>query len=472
MNVVIPESRRRMGRGFLGLDREHGFEPMEVRGTIPDDLRGTLVRNGPSLFESFGHKYQHWLDGDGALSHVAFDSGTARGGVRVTVSPELREEREQKRALYSTGFTLGPSWWRRVGARTKNTANINVLSWQGRVFALTELGLPIEVDPSTLETIGPSDLGGVASDGLNAHVRIDRTTGCTFAIGLSMGLRTELIVYALPTVGPASVVTQIALDHMTIVHDFAQTETRWIFMAHPIHFDIGGAILGTSPAAASSRWAPEEGTEIIVVERRAPHRVSRFKVPAFFHFHYGNAYDRDDGTIVVDLCAYKNPDAFDVMTVERARSGEAWVLASTATLERFVLDVGRSSATRQTICGEAVDFPSTAPSLQGTRHRYLYALLTRDDREHIAMIDCDSGSLVVGDAGPDIFVGEPTFVSKPSAQDERDGWILTNAYDATRNVSGVQIYDGRDLARGPVGSAWFAHPIPYSLHGTWVAREG
>src|SRR6266540_3516820 len=52
------------------LPREHGFEPLRVEGQLPADLTGTLYRTGPSLFSSFGERYRHWFDGDGAVSAV------------------------------------------------------------------------------------------------------------------------------------------------------------------------------------------------------------------------------------------------------------------------------------------------------------------------------------------------------------------------------------------------------------------
>ena len=66
-------------RAFRDLPRQHGFERLAVEGRLPEGLRGTLYRNGPSLFSSFGRRYAHWFDGDGAVSAVRFDAGGASG---------------------------------------------------------------------------------------------------------------------------------------------------------------------------------------------------------------------------------------------------------------------------------------------------------------------------------------------------------------------------------------------------------
>jgi all-trans-8'-apo-beta-carotenal 15,15'-oxygenase len=39
----------------------------EIRGTIPDGLRGIFLRNGPARNELAGKPFGHWFDGDGAV---------------------------------------------------------------------------------------------------------------------------------------------------------------------------------------------------------------------------------------------------------------------------------------------------------------------------------------------------------------------------------------------------------------------
>src|SRR5258705_5036439 len=61
------------------LPREHGFEALRLEGELPAELTGTLYRTGPALFSSHGDRYQHWFDGDGAVSAVRFAGGRAEG---------------------------------------------------------------------------------------------------------------------------------------------------------------------------------------------------------------------------------------------------------------------------------------------------------------------------------------------------------------------------------------------------------
>src|SRR5688500_1785146 len=89
-------------RNFQNLSREHGFEPLRVEGTIPAELDGTFYRNGPGLFDSFGERYRHWFDGDGAVSAVRLRGGAATGAVRITQTPGLKRERAAKKRLFGS----------------------------------------------------------------------------------------------------------------------------------------------------------------------------------------------------------------------------------------------------------------------------------------------------------------------------------------------------------------------------------
>jgi len=87
-------------KAFQDLPREHGPEPLQVEGTLPEDLQGTLYRVGPGLFSGFGKRYDHWFDGDGAVSAVRFGGGGAQGSVRVIETEHrVREQRGRRGGL-------------------------------------------------------------------------------------------------------------------------------------------------------------------------------------------------------------------------------------------------------------------------------------------------------------------------------------------------------------------------------------
>ncbi len=468
-DTKIPESRRELGLAFHDLPREHGFEPCEIEGTIPDELSGTLYRNGPGLFSVFGHDYLNWLDGDGAISAFRFDRGAASAAARVTVTPELAEERAKKEAIYTSGFTVGPHWWRRVGGQLKNPTNIHVLGWHDRVFATTDAGMPIEIDPWTLETVGPWRLSGAAKMNVGAHWRRCPRTGSTYLPGVSMGVGgMELDFYELPRAGEPRLIAAVKTSAFPFVHDFAISERYLIAVLPPLDVGVASFLAGISAPAAGMQWRPERGTEIVMVERAAPHTVTRIHVDAFFSFHFGNAYDAADGTTVAHLCIFDRFDPGDSFAIGKARSGEAWVDAAKSHLERLTLDPKTATLRRQRLSDDVIEMPTLPPAQETHRARWLYPLVTRDHRDRLARLDLNSGAVELAELGPHRHPGEATFVPRMGSSAEGEGWLLTQVYDAERHRSGVAVLDAARVGAGAVGTAWLSHHVPVPIHGTWL----
>ncbi len=74
--------RKAMADNLLLRSLSHGFEPLRLEGQLPDDLRGTLYRAGPGLFERFGTKLAHPFEADGAVTAVRLGPSGALGASR------------------------------------------------------------------------------------------------------------------------------------------------------------------------------------------------------------------------------------------------------------------------------------------------------------------------------------------------------------------------------------------------------
>lgn len=460
--------RRAMGRSFRSITREHGFEPLEVEGEIPRELRGTLYRNGPMLFEAQGTPYRHWLDGDGGISAVRLADGRAEGAARVTITRELAEERAAGRMLYGSGFTKGPLWYKRLFGGGKNGTNVHVLVWQGRLFAMPESGPPYEIDRATLETKGAWRLEGALRQLVNAHVRVHPQTGDVYAFGPSMGMRSTLDVYVLPAAGAPRLLVSVPMPRpVMVVHDLAMSARHLVFVQHPVRISLAPVLLGTGTPMDAISWDDRAGSEVLVVPIDRPTEVLRFEVPAFFHFHYANAFEEGEGKLAVDLARYPGFDLGDAFMLEGLRAGHAWLRAPVATLARMHLDLAGKRASFETLWDANADFPITHPDKQGYRARYVWALVNRDQVDCIEKLDLETGETRRVDLGAAHGAGEPTFVPRPGATDEDDGWILTLVYDGERDQSYLAILDARD-PRIVVAKARFAQHIPFPVHGAWA----
>jgi len=468
---LVPASRLASARAWESLPRAHGFEPLTVEGTLPDDLRGVLYRNGPALFELYGRRYRHWHDADGALTAVRFDGTRATGAVRILESAELQAEHLARSALYSSGHTPAANWLRRLGARNKNTSNVHILPWQGRLYALPEGMAPTAVDPETLASRGVDTLGGALEGPLHAHTRIDPRDGTTYAFGVSHGLRSTLCLYALPAVGEGRCIARIPLaENFARVHDFALSDTHFVFFLHPLHTDRLPALLGTRVVAETVAWRPAQGTEVLLVPRRdpSPRRCVRFTTEAFFHEHFGNAYTRDDGRIEVSLCRHQRFEP-SAGTLDAIVSGEAFVSDNHAQLYTALIDPQTHQVSFDRVTDFDCDLPTVAPGAVGRPNSLLWVVEQQRGHDVLTRVDLETGVCLRAPLPETWFPSEITLVPRGDATREpTHAWALSLVYDSAAHRSGVVVLDAERFDADPVATVWFDHHIPPPLHGAFV----
>lgn len=455
-------------QGQRDLANEHGFEPLAVDGQLPPDLRGTLYYNGPALFSLFGRPYRHWFDGDGAMTALRFGDGNASGAVRLVEGPDLKAERAAGRPLYSTGATLAPKWRQRLGMRFKNLANTKPLWWNDKLFALYEAGLPTELDPETLGTLGESDLGGIVRKNFCAHFHAVPSRRTAYNFSIKRGRRNELYLYEMAA-GSVRPLVSIPLPIGTgsLLHDFMVTENHLLFFVSPVGMNVGPALLGLKPPFDVLRWRPELGTTVLVVPIDAPDRYRRFETEPFFQYHFLNAFEQGD-EIVVDFVHVSDfGAAVGQHTVDERQSS----YPTKGRLMRATVRPGRDDVSLQPLWDQPCEFPQAAPSALARPYRFGYVLaaLEGEPQTMLAKHDHHTGQTEAVAVGASRFPSEAVFIPRDHALQEDDGYLVTQVYDAVEDRSGAFVYDARDLGCGPLARAWFSHHIPRPLHGTWRA---
>jgi all-trans-8'-apo-beta-carotenal 15,15'-oxygenase len=447
-----------------GLAGDRPFGPTQVEGRLPDDLRGTLYRNGPGQFEQFGRAYAHPFEADGAITAVRVDDLGARAGSRIHQSAGLVAERAAGKPL----FGFGASWLRRMSnglrGRGKNTANTSVMAWRGRLLALMEAALPTEVDPITLDTIGETDLDGVITSFFSAHPHRVAKRRTTYNFGLEFGRVTRLHLYAMPDDAPASRLGVLDLPGGPMLHDFIATDDHLIFFVSPTRINLKAALFGVGGFEELFRWKPELGTEVIVVPIDDPSHPIRFQTGAFFQWHFTNAYARGK-ELVVEYVQYPNFDSFYELGRPDLGGIEHQALAG-ARYHRATIDLQRRFLRTEQILDVNCEFPKVHPRVEGAPHRDVW--MTTGDLDGIARFDATTGTLVSHQVPSHQRVTEPIFVPRAGATDEGDGHVLSLCYDGQRDESFLAVYDGRRLADGPTARVWLGYPVPITFHGIWV----
>lgn len=454
---------------FANVPREHGFEPVETVGKLPRYLRGTLYRNGVGMMELFGKRYRHLFEADGAISAFRFEEGQAQFATRITQSDALQQEILAGKHLKS----MSASWPSRLksmhGGGYKNTANTHIVPYQGQLLALMESGLPTEIDPKDLRTIGETKLGGVIQGSFSAHPHRNQQRRTLFNFGFRYGRVPELVVYALPDNGAARVLCRLPIRHPLMVHDFAVSENHIVFFLSPLKYRLWRLLLAFGSFEKNLRWSPELGTEVIIVPIDRPSQVTRFIVDPFLVMHFAGTFE-EGKHLVVDYLRY--PDA-SLLTAVGDGSGIAWTkdqgAPSHATLHRAKIDPQAQtfeSQPRYDVCSE---FARMTPSQEGLRYDTLWLQSESyiDDllRFQITRID-DQDRTTRHLLAPGQQCSEPVIVERA---DGRAGSVLSLVFDAYEQKSHLLVLDAQSLE----GQAKVLLPeaVPLTFHGSWLPKQ-
>lgn len=181
----LKEVFRSYQKGYLSVSSDKETEGWcEVEGKIPDEITGTLLRNGPALFERKGFK-KVFLDGDGMVSSIAIKDGKAYFRNKFVRTNSFVKEEEAGRFLDLSIFsavdprpsaTGKPLWKHRLiddifngPPAPKNNGAFNAWYWGGSLVAV-DFGRPFGLDKQTLDTVG--DVDTFSSMRYTAHSRI------------------------------------------------------------------------------------------------------------------------------------------------------------------------------------------------------------------------------------------------------------------------------------------------------------
>jgi all-trans-8'-apo-beta-carotenal 15,15'-oxygenase len=455
-------------RNLRDLAHEHGFVPLELRGRLPPELRGTLYRNGPGRFSSFGRRYQHWFDGDGVVSAVRIGDGRAEGAVKGIEGAGLAAERRAGRSLYGAYGTIDRSLWHRLRGHIKNSANTSVMMWQGRLYAMLEACRPIQLSPEDLATLGERDLDGAVVRSFSAHPHWVPERRAAYNFGVRYGRRTALDLYELPARGRARRIATLPLAS-TMIHDFFATARHLVFFAPPLRLRFLRYLAGFGSYSDNLAWRPQLGTEVLVVPIDDPSRTRRFTVDSFYQWHFVNGFESGD-EIVLDLVRY--PDFGSNRWLGDLVAGVT-ATAVDGHVERARIDPARGRVTLTRLCDRTAEFPRVADDAIGRPHRWAYVATHSSDEaafgmfDRLAKLDVDRGSVEIIDLGPSRYPSEPVFVRRGD-DGEDDGWLLSLVYDAPSDRSYVAVLDARAPNAGVVAELWFAHSIPFTFHGIFA----
>ena len=228
------------------------LEEGSIEGTIPAELQGTLLRNGPALYEIGGAEIPQPFDGDGMAVTFCFPGGGRPPFVanRFIRTADFLAEQEAGKMIFKGAFSVGnPSgagFYNPFDFSIKKVANTGIVNWAGRIMALYERDLQYQLTAPDLRTTGRTDAGGaIDGDFIAAHYRIvQQEDGSRRFVGFSSaesGLDNAVTVWELDEAGNQLHRTTATLPDaaFAFLHDFAVTEKYYVFAENPVRLDFG-----------------------------------------------------------------------------------------------------------------------------------------------------------------------------------------------------------------------------------------
>ena len=460
-----------VGPGFRSLSTEYDDHQPEIDGSIPDWLSGTLLRNGPALFEAGETRVNHWFDGLAMLRRYAFDNGDLRYSNRFLRS----EAYSDAMAGRLTGqFGTDTRGWRRlVDTLTSlglpeptDNANVHVARLDSEYVALTEAPRRIAFDPETLETRGEFSFDDDLQEHITAaHLVDDPHREELIGFTTEFGLRPQYHVYRLPKGSRRRRrIASLEARGPAYIHDCSVTADHVLLVESPLVLSVRRALNPLSQGAIDMLdWQPDRGTRILVVDRETGDLVAEPTLPATFCFHHVNAFvDGEAGEIVLDLIEFPNDEIVGAMALSEL-DGDGFPEVPDGRLMRYRIDPVAGTVDRSRRYDGGMELPRVARGVTGRRHRYAYGQAThREGQNGLVKVDCETGTAQEW-WEESVYVEEPIPVQRPGGEREDDGVVLATALDVDRERTALLVFDAETLA--VEARAWLPHAEPFGFHG-------
>lgn len=522
------------------VDVEEPYSPSISFGAIPKDLKGRLATAGPGRIRIGDRQYGHWFDGDGYVTLLGLDgssnTSTFTGRYvrskrfeaqeelmqRIRSRPNAEELLKEPPLAFSGAWTLAGKghWYENVLRFPTNPANTATMwippqqlpsatrspdddgnarsaaakeaTTSPRLFALCEGGQPIELDPTTLETIDNREMPFVsAGDGeqvgsfFSAHFKRDRASGEIFNHGYLVRpgpLPKEINVMKLGPDGNLLHQARSSLPFDALVHDSALSDRYYVYLLPPYFIpndSILSLLTGSKPLGTLLEWHPNSKCYVQVHSKDGLKLKWRIELPRRMSaYHLVDASDetsKDGNSVLRVRVAEHFP--FDRPALERQfkdqyRVEDQRICAvlkeytfyvnedGTASSDVDVKDVAENAAPCEypAVHGHYCWTNAASASGPDTRIEWLDGIQKVDMRLGLASN--------VKTFGSGSYAGAPYFVPKtPETKSEDEGYLLVTVYQSSQHRSDVAILDAATLET--LCLMELRDHVPYQFHGDW-----
>lgn len=467
--------------------------PLTVEGALPPWLEGTLLRNGPGVYEvetDEGTEYSldHWFDGLAVLHRFTIADGVVRyrnahleRGLERRIADKGYADHvtfgdDPCQGLFGKLFTL----FRRgvtdpeTGRSVQNTpVTVGTLP-DDRLISKTDSSLLQFIDWDTLDASEPhryADLDERFEGQLSAaHSQTDLGRNRLVNYAMKLGRTGEYTVFSVAEDPAEHRVLASFEAPPAYIHSFALTERYVVLMVWPTHLNAL-KLLWNRNITDSMGWEPEDGTTFHVIDRRRRELVARYRSDAFFAFHNVNAWDEGDD-IVIDLCGHDDAGVIEELFVDRLRDPST--LPALGRIRRYRLrdvseaDVDEPGETSgRILSGAPIELPRFNQRYHMSPTRYVYGISMAGESDYwdgLVKIDVDTGDHRTW-SEDDCYPGEPVMLAAPGSREEDDGALLSVVLDGRDGSSFLVVLDAADMSE--LARATGAPAVPFGFHGNF-----
>lgn len=442
---------------FAPVHEEVTVENLKVLGTLPPELDGMYVRNGPNpQFPPRGA--YHWFDGDGMLHGVRIRDGKASYRNRYVQTAGWQAERKAGKALW--GSIAEPPDAKALleqGSPFKNTGNTALVWHHGQLLALWEGGEPTAIGVPELSTRGLEKFDGKLKHPFTAHPKIDPVTGEMLFFGYQP-LAPYLQFSVCDRAGKLTRTVPVELPRPVMMHDFAITPKYAVFLDLPETFDLTRILRG-EPVL---KFQPELGARIGLLSRDGSRPVQWFTIQPCFVFHTLNAYESEDEVTLLACRMKEYPAWLDDASSDPSKQPAG----SRPVLYRYTLSTKTGEAREQAVDDTPCEFPRIRESLTGLNSKFGYTI--SGEMDGLLKYDLAKGTHQRHAHGKGRQGGEGVFVPRAGGQGEDDGWLVTYVHDEVEGRSEMVLLDARNFRAPPVARVLLPQRVPYGFHGAWL----
>jgi carotenoid cleavage dioxygenase len=336
-----------------------------------------------------------------------------------------------------------------------------VISHAGKIYAIVEAGdKPVEIDQQ-LNSLDTDPFHGTLETGFTAHTKFDSQSkelhGITYAFPRGSY---EAHYVVIGKDGRVKRTDLLPLSSGTMLHECAITENYVLVLDLSITFALSKLARGYFPFS----WNDDHQARIGLLNRKSNNvEIKWFNIDPCYFFHTVNAYEDQQGNVVVDAMRYQR--LFD----------EDWNGPFTEfppLLTRWTLNSANGNASEQQLDDLPAEFPRMHPHLNGKFNRFGYSLGTglgvKPDFGRIIKYDFVNKSNEVYELGEGKEGAESVFIPSENQKNEDDGYLMTYVYDKASDKSNLVIFHAQNIKSGPIAQIKLPQRVPFGFHGSWV----